>query len=207
MQLINEEESVRDFFIQNLLENPDETVTKFSNRDLATLNKIRITENSKIYVAEMMWIRIDVLTKLKFAGLYNKWLNNPVIFPRKDFSKNRKTSNKYFPATLKDTDVNYFKEKYEKCRKTVFVTIKNLNEFRIFDKPLFNETILTVNNILIHSGVYSQYPTFKHHKLLSIIIVLCGKDFCGTVVDDPELVHTFINYINFTNTLKLSLMY
>lgn len=64
-------------------------------------------------------------------------------------------------------------------------------------KDVFPKVMYVVHTVLMSSGIYDEYPDFKDYKNLAGHIVLKGKDYCTSIVDDTNKVRDLLEYDNF----------
>jgi hypothetical protein len=72
--------------------------------------------------------------------------------------------------------------------------------------PYYNRTIFwnvystvmfNVHRVLVGACIYEDYPTFHDYKNIAAHIVLMGKDYCSSVVADPQLIRPLLEYNRF----------
>jgi hypothetical protein len=64
-------------------------------------------------------------------------------------------------------------------------------------KDIFPTIMLIVHNLLIGAGIYDDYPTFSDYKNMTAHIILRGKDYCYSIVKNPQLVRPLLEYDEF----------
>lgn len=96
---------------------------------------------------------------------------------------------------IKSQDYGDKSEKEFKAIRYVFSNVPYFNRKKF--KETFPTIMLAVHNVLMGSGIYNDYPSFKDYKNLAAHIVLKGKDYCSNIVITPENVRKLLEYNDF----------
>jgi hypothetical protein len=73
------------------------------------------------------------------------------------------------------------------------ISYYNRSEF----KNIFPVIMFTIHSVLLGAGIYNDYPTFSDYENLAAHIVLKGKNYCTSIVKDPQLVRPLLEYDEF----------
>jgi hypothetical protein len=61
----------------------------------------------------------------------------------------------------------------------------------------FLMVLFAIHNILKDAGIYSDYPLFIDYKNMLAHIVLKGREYCLSIIEDPQLVRPLLEYEEF----------
>lgn len=75
----------------------------------------------------------------------------------------------------------------------VYMPYSSISKF----KPAYSLAVFAVHSILVGSGMYDDYPTFKDYKNFAAHIVLKGKNYMMNVLKDTNSVRDLLEYDNF----------